>query len=62
MHRIAIELINPNETDLIVRDRAARQAWLETRGYRVVNMGVADVEGDLAAELDRLESCLPGSS
>jgi tRNA/rRNA methyltransferase len=62
VHRIAIELINPNETDLIVRDRAARQAWLETRGYRVVNMGVADVEGDLAAELDRLESCLPGSS
>jgi tRNA/rRNA methyltransferase len=60
VHRIAIELINANETDVIVRDRGARQAWLEARGYRVVNMGVADVEGDLAAELDRLESCLPG--
>ena len=60
VHRIAIELINPNETDLIAGDRAARQAWLEARGYRVVNMGVADVEGDLSAELDRLVSLLPG--
>src|SRR6202035_2014961 len=61
-HRIAIELGNPGETDVIARDRAARQAWLEARGYRVVNMGVADVEGDLAAELDRLASLLPGGS
>ncbi len=44
VHRIAIELINPDETDVIASDRAARQAWLEARGYRVVNMGVADVE------------------
>jgi len=58
VHRIAIELINPNETDVIVGDRAARQAWLEARGYRVINMGVADVEGDLAAELDRLDAAL----
>jgi tRNA/rRNA methyltransferase len=62
VHRIAIELGNPGETDVIARDRAARQAWLEARGYRVVNMGVADVEGDLAAELDRLASLLPGGS
>jgi tRNA/rRNA methyltransferase len=60
VHRIAIELINPNETDLIARDRTARQAWLEARGYRVVNMGVANVEQDIAAELDRLASFLPG--
>jgi tRNA/rRNA methyltransferase len=60
VHRIAIELINPDETDAIVGDRAARQAWLEARGYRVVKMGVGEVEADLAAELDRLASCLPG--
>jgi tRNA/rRNA methyltransferase len=60
VHRIAIELINPNETDVIARDRTARQAWLEARGYRVVNMGVANVEQDIAAELDRLVSFLPG--
>src|ERR1700681_2749030 len=53
-HRMAIELINPDETDVIARDRAARQAWLEQRSYRVVIMDVADVEGDLAKELDRL--------
>src|SRR3984957_14357725 len=60
VHRIAIELINPGETDTIVRDRADRQAWLEARGYRVVKIAVADVEGDLGAELDRLASFLPG--
>jgi tRNA/rRNA methyltransferase len=31
---------------------------LQARGYGVINMPVADVEGDLAAELDRLESGL----
>jgi tRNA/rRNA methyltransferase len=44
---------------MIVSDRAARQAWLEARGYRVIDMPVADVEGDVAAQLDRLEACLP---
>src|SRR5665213_174925 len=56
VHRIAIELVNPDETEMIARDRAERQAWLEARSYRVIDMRVADVEGDLAKELDRLES------
>ena len=43
MHRIAIELINPDETEVIAKDRAGRQAWLEARDYRVTNE-VADVE------------------
>jgi len=59
VHRVAIELINPDETEVIVKDRAVRQAWLEARDYRVVSMLVADVEGDVAAELDRLEASLP---
>src|ERR1700692_858401 len=58
VHRMAIDLVNPDETGLIVSDRSARQAWLEARGYRVVRMIVADVERDLASELDRLESGL----
>ena len=58
VHRIAIELINPDETEVIAKDRAARQTWLEARGYRVVNVRVGDVEGDLAQELYRLESAL----
>jgi tRNA/rRNA methyltransferase len=56
--RIAIELVNPDETDSIVRERAVRQAWLAERGYRVVTMAVADIESDLAAELARLEAAV----
>src|SRR5271170_5469521 len=58
VHRIAIELINPEETDSIVRDRSVRQEWLKQRGYRVITMAVADIERDLTKELDRLESSL----
>jgi tRNA/rRNA methyltransferase len=61
-NRIAIELVNAGETETIAKDRADRQAWLEARGYRVVKMRVADVEGDLAAELDRLASLWPSRS
>jgi tRNA/rRNA methyltransferase len=56
VHRIAIELVNPDETGVIAKDRAARQTWLEARGYRVISLQAASVEGDLAAQLDRLES------
>jgi tRNA/rRNA methyltransferase len=58
VRRVAIELVNPDETEVIAKDRAARQAWLQARGYKVVNMRVVEVEGDLAAQLDRLESSL----
>jgi tRNA/rRNA methyltransferase len=58
VHRIAIELENPDETETIAADRASRKAWLEARDYRVVNMRVADVEGDLDRELARLEASL----
>jgi tRNA/rRNA methyltransferase len=58
VHRTAIELINADETETIKKDRGLRQAWLEARGYRVIAMHVAAVEGDVAAELDRLESSL----
>lgn len=58
VHRIAIEVVNPAESEAIVADRAARQAWLEARDYRVIEMRVADVERDLAGELVRLEGML----
>src|SRR5438477_4240527 len=58
VHRVAIELINRDETGTIAKDRAARRTWLEARGYRVVDMRVGDVKGDLSKELDRLESTL----
>src|SRR5580658_1047155 len=59
VHRIAIELTNAAESDAILKDRGARRAWLEARDYRVVDIAVADVERDLAAELDRLHQLLP---
>src|ERR1700739_1833148 len=55
VHRIAIELVNPGESDVIANDRAVRRAWLEARDYRVVDIQVADVERDLDGELARLE-------
>ena len=58
MHRIAIELVNPGESEAVAADRAARRAWLGQRGYRVIDMHVADVERDLETELARLESSL----
>jgi tRNA/rRNA methyltransferase len=58
VHRLAIELVNPNESEAIVDDRAGRKTWLEARDYRVIEMRVADVERDLAAELVRLEERL----
>jgi tRNA/rRNA methyltransferase len=52
--RVAIELVNAQESEMIARDRAARRAWLEARGYRVCLLNAADVERDVAGELDRL--------
>jgi len=52
--RIAIELVNTGEGEAIVTDRAARTAWLEARGYRVVALDSAEIERDLARALDRL--------
>jgi tRNA/rRNA methyltransferase len=61
VRRIAIELVNPGESQAVAVDRAARRAWLEQRDYRVIHMKAADVERDLAAELALLESALSGS-
>src|ERR1700742_1426306 len=51
VHRLAIELVNPEETEVIAQDRDARQAWLEQRGYRVVRMQAGEVERDIASQL-----------
>ena len=57
-HRIAVELVNPGESASIVADRAARRDWLEARDYRVIEIRAADVERDLAAELDRVQQMI----
>jgi tRNA/rRNA methyltransferase len=60
-HRIAIELVNPGESQTITGDRAARRAWLEERDYRVIEIRAADIERDLAAELERLQAMVSQS-
>lgn len=59
--RTAIELVNADETEMIVTDRAARTAWLQERGYTVVAMSTSEVTGDLDAVLARLETALAGA-
>ena len=54
MHRIAIEIVNPNEAASIAIDRAARREWLEARGYRVVEIEAVAVESDLARVMEEL--------
>ena len=56
VHRIAIEIVNPNEAASIATDRAARREWLEARGYRVVDVEAVAVESDLARVMDDLAS------
>ncbi|WP_027584905.1 TrmJ/YjtD family RNA methyltransferase [Bradyrhizobium sp. Ai1a-2] len=58
IHRLAIELVNPDESATIAADRGRRREWLEERDYRVFNLRAADVERDLAAELERLQMVL----
>ena len=62
VHRIAIELTNASESGAIIADRAERRSWLQARDYRVLDIAAADVERDLAAELDRLDALLPGGT
>ncbi|HEY8332887.1 MAG TPA: TrmJ/YjtD family RNA methyltransferase [Tardiphaga sp.] len=59
--RLAIELVNADETELIVQDRQARQAWLEARDYRVVALAASDIVGDIGPVLARLETALAGT-
>ena len=62
VHRIAIELVNPGETEAILQDRSSRRAWLEARDYRVIEMAAAEVERDLESELARVQAVISESS
>ncbi len=56
VRRVAIEIVNEGETDVIARDRASRTAWLQERGYRVIALPSAQIEHDLATTLSLIES------
>ena len=58
VHRVAIELVNADESDVIASDRAARKAWLEARGYRVVQISADTITNDLPHALAQIEAAL----
>jgi len=58
IHRLAIELVGPDESEGVVADRASRRAWLESRDYRVAEVRTADIEADLEQELTRLQALI----
>jgi len=54
--RIAIEIVNAGETDVIERDRALRSEWLAARGYRVVELPAGQIETRLPEMLAQIEA------
>jgi len=52
--RIIVDVVPAEEGAAAAAARSERIAWLEQRGYRVVAVGVAEIEADLAGALDRL--------
>ena len=52
--RCVIDLMSAGESDEAARHRAEKRAYLEERGYRVVEVGVGEVEQNLAEALERL--------
>jgi tRNA/rRNA methyltransferase len=56
--RTAIELVNPDEGDTVISERALRKAWLEARGYRVCVIEASAIEADIGEALQRLEAAV----
>jgi tRNA/rRNA methyltransferase len=52
--RAVIDLVPADESEVAATARAAKQAWLAERGYRVLAVGIAEVEADAGGVLDRL--------
>jgi tRNA/rRNA methyltransferase len=54
--RMVIDLVPAEETAEGAKARAARRAWLTERGYDVMPLTTAEIEGDVAPVLDALAS------
>jgi tRNA/rRNA methyltransferase len=52
--RMAIELVPQAESAELAQARAQRRQWLTERDYKVIEVGAADVENDVAGVLDRI--------
>src|SRR6266700_4276373 len=56
--RLVIDLIPAQENESARRARAERRAWLNERGYRVLDVDASAVEADLSRVLDRLAQAM----
>ena len=56
--KCVIDLVPAEETDEATQGRAEKRAYLTERGYRVVDVQAADVEGDLAGALERFAAVI----
>jgi tRNA/rRNA methyltransferase len=58
--RVAIELIPAGEIAAAAKLRALRRTYLAERGYRVVDVAMADVEADVGKVLDTISDVITG--
>ena len=56
--KAVIELIPAGETDAAASARAERRAWLSDRGYRVIDVNMAEVERNVGEVLNTLGAAL----
>ena len=54
--RFVVDLVPDDESGEAKRTRAERLAWLEERGYRVMQIAVRELEDSADAVLDRLDA------
>ena len=57
--RLVIELVPRDESAAAAKARDARRAWLIERGYRVIDVAMAEVAADVTQVLDGLAASLP---
>jgi tRNA/rRNA methyltransferase len=56
--RVVIEMVPEDQSAPALKARLERAAWLEQRGYRIIAIPMAQIEGDLTEMLDRLADTL----
>jgi tRNA/rRNA methyltransferase len=52
--RLVVEVIPPNESTAAAKARAEKYAWLEERGYSVLELPARAIESDMAGALERV--------
>jgi tRNA/rRNA methyltransferase len=52
--RIVVEIVPEEESEMAAKARTARRAWLEQRGYRIVELRARDIAADCKAVIDDL--------